>query len=104
MLILETLKPTFWGLWAVVHEGIYFLYSGPDGPPPCSVRFFDNRTGSISQLAVLDSLKLVHYQGLAISPDQQRLLYPQLDHSAGEIMLVKDLLTGTDSAPTANLP
>lgn len=90
-LVLEMLKPTFWGLWAVVHEGIYFLDSGPGGPPPCTVKFLDFQTRSISDLAILESLKLVHYQGLALSPDHQRILYPQLDHSTGEIMLATTL-------------
>ncbi len=88
-LLLETLKPMFWGLWVVTPAGIYFLDSTADGPPPCSLKFFDLRTGSISELAVLPGIRVVHYQGLAISPDHKRVLYSQLDESAGEIMVAK---------------
>lgn len=85
--VVEMLKPTFWGLWALSSEGIYFLDSDIDGPPPCTLKFLDLGTRSLAQIAVLEGIKRVHYQGLAISPDRQRILYPQLEESSGEIML-----------------
>jgi hypothetical protein len=80
------LKPTFWGLCALTDDGIYFLDSGPSGPPPCGLKFSEFRTGSTAQVAHL-AVKRVHYQGLAISPDRQRLVYPQLEETVGEIRL-----------------
>ena len=90
-LVLDTLKPAFWGLWVAAVEGIYFLDFGPTGRPPCELKFLDLRTGLVSELAVLTGLNIVHYQGLAVSADRQRILYPQLEPSAGEIMLARTL-------------
>ena len=61
------------------------------GRPPCELNFFDVRTGLVSEPAILTGLNIVHYQGLAISADRQRILYPQLEPSAGEIMLARTL-------------
>jgi Tol biopolymer transport system component len=88
-LALETLKPTFWGLWAVNAEGLYYLDSAPNGPPPCTLNFFEFRARATKKLMPLNGIKRVHYQGLAISPDGTRLLYPQLEESAGEILLAR---------------
>jgi hypothetical protein len=88
--VLETLKPTFWGLWALTAEGVYYLDTPPDGPPPCTLYFLDLATRESTPRTVLDGIKRVHYQGLAIAPDGKRLLYPQLNESAGEILLARN--------------
>jgi len=46
----------------------------------------------VSELAILTGLRIVHYQGLAISADRQRILYPQLD-SAPAKSCCRKLLT-----------
>ena len=79
------------GLWVAALEDIYFLDFDPTGRPPCELKFLDFRTSLVSELAILTGLTIMHYLGLSISADRPRILYPQLDRRAGEIMLAKTL-------------
>jgi Tol biopolymer transport system component len=89
--VLEPLRRNFWGLWTVVAKGIYFLdFIGPNGTAPAAVKFFSFASNSTTQVATLEKLRFVHYQGLTVSPDEKAILYPQLDQTAGEVMLVED--------------
>jgi hypothetical protein len=75
----------------VVAKGIYFLdFIGPNGTAPAAVKFFSFASNSTTQVATLEKLRFVHYQGLTVSPDEKAILYPQLDQTAGEVMLVED--------------
>jgi Tol biopolymer transport system component len=88
--VIASFRRGFWGMWAVVNNGIYYVdFIGPNGTPPAALRFLDLNTKTTSQIAILDRLRYVHYQGLAISPDHRRFLFPELDQTDGEIMLAE---------------
>ena len=87
----------YWGYWAVVSKGIYFLdfltrNVTPLNVAPAAVKFLNFATGSISTLATLGKLRTVLYPGLAVSPDCRWILYPQLDQSRSNVMLVENFL------------
>ena len=86
----------FWGYWAVVEDGIYFLdferlnVSLLNVIPKAIVKFYSFATGSISRAIVVHNLRTTPYAGLAVSPDRRWLLYTQLNRPTSNIMLVED--------------
>jgi len=69
-------------LWAVVHDGIYFV---PDAAPR-TVAYFDFATSRVR-----DVLKIQKYfsDGLSVSPDGRYILFSQVDEQNSDIMLVE---------------
>jgi len=90
-LIPDALISSFWGSGLRRLETFVSWTSAPPGDRRASSKFLDFRTGLVSELAILTGLTIMHYLGLSISADRPRILYPQLDRSAGEIMLAKTL-------------
>ncbi len=76
----------FWGYWAVVDNGIYYL-NLTDKP---RIAFFDITTHRSTPLFDLESGPAKEVAGLAISPDKGTILYTQLDGSSSEIILVEN--------------
>jgi Tol biopolymer transport system component len=89
-LVLDALKPGFWGYWALGATGIYFADATNDGTG-LSLHFFSFRDGRVSQIATSDRPPIVGDSAMALSPDGRALLYTQVDQSGSDIMLA-DLL------------
>jgi dipeptidyl aminopeptidase/acylaminoacyl peptidase len=70
--------------FAVAKEGLYFLAVG-DAQNKTSIDLFEFKTGKRSTLLKLDKF---WWYGMALSPDQQSLLYSVVDSAGSNLMLV----------------
>ncbi|MBN9663964.1 MAG: PD40 domain-containing protein [Acidobacteria bacterium] len=88
--VIPEVQAEYWGFWAVVEKGIYFLGGGTPGvPPPPSIRFYDFQTRHISTVAHHEKPGfLMGAYSYSISPDRRYLLTSQLDTSTSDIMLI----------------
>ena len=85
----------FWGYWALVSTGIYFLdfkrinVSLLNVVPTAIIKFFGFASRSVSRVGVIHNLRTTPYAGITVSPDLRWLLYTQLDRPTSNIMLVE---------------
>jgi hypothetical protein len=79
--VIGSLEAGYWGYWAVVDNGIYYLDT---------TAFFDLTTRRITRVFGLENLPAREDPGLAVSPDKSTILYTQLDASNSEILLVEN--------------
>jgi hypothetical protein len=84
--LISSLDAGYWGYWAVVENGIYYL----DTTTKPGIAFFDITTHRITQMFNLESRPAREDTGLAVSPDQRTILYTQLDASNSDILLVEN--------------
>src|SRR5580693_595104 len=85
--LIADLKVGFWGYWAVVARGIYFL--APLAPRRASVNFYNFESHAIGRIGVLPQEPPFSDSGFAVSPDERSILYSQVDHTGSDIMLVE---------------
>ena len=82
--VLPSLEAGYWGYWALVDDGIYYLdTSGPPG-----VAFYSFATRRTSRVFDLESRPVLYVTGLGVSPDGKTILYTQLDAFSRDIVLV----------------
>jgi eukaryotic-like serine/threonine-protein kinase len=81
-------KLGYWGYWAVVDGGIYFVNVEVKSHP--TIQFFSFATGRLTQIATMDKEAVVLGPGFAVSPDGRWILYAQVDQSGGDITLVEN--------------
>src|SRR5215469_3256049 len=84
--LISALKPGYWGYWAVVEDGIYYL----DMAPKPGINYFDITTRQSKRVFDLENHPVWGVPGLAISPDKKTILYTQLDSLNSEIILVEN--------------
>ena len=84
--LISALKPGFWGYWAVVEDGIYYL----DMAPKPGINYFDITTLRSTRVFDLENRPAWGAPGLAISPDKKTILYTQLDALNSDIILVEN--------------
>lgn len=84
--IISSLEPGYWGSWAVVENGIYYL----DVTAKPGINFFDIATHRITRVFNLENPPAKEAPGLAISPDKKTILYTQLDGLNSDITLVEN--------------
>ncbi len=84
--LISSLEAGYWGYWAVVENGIYYL----DTTTKPGIAFFDATTHRITQMFNLESRPAREDTGLAVSPDERTILYTQLDASNSDILLVEN--------------
>ena len=87
-LVLAQLQAGYWGAWAVVDGGIYFI--NPEAKPRATIEFFSFATRRITRIALLEREPVKWFSNLAISPDGRWILYTQLDQGGNDIMLVEN--------------
>ena len=75
-----------WSRWALSEKGIYFLRTTKPDP---YIGFFSFADHKVTRLSQLDR-NLQYRPGLAVSPDDQWLLYTQVDYRARDLMLVEN--------------
>jgi Tol biopolymer transport system component len=76
-----------WGDWALFNHGIYFV--DESGPRPV-INFYAFGNHKVTQVAQVDGLPPPGDPGFAVSPDEKRLVFSQVDRSAVDIMLVEN--------------
>ncbi len=86
--VLDHPKLGYWGCWAVVNEGIYFINVEVKQHPV--IEFFSFATGRVRQIATMEKEAVIGGPGFAISPDGRWILYAQVDQSGGDITLVEN--------------
>jgi len=84
--LISSLEAGYWGYWAVVENGIYFL----DTTRKPGIAFFDITTHRITRVFDLENRPAREDPGLAVSPDKKTILYTQLDSSNSDILLVEN--------------
>jgi len=75
-----------------VRTGIFFLTQPDDsvfeGGTLSTIHFFDFQTRHSTKIADLRTNILISTPGLAVSPDGRFLLYPQIDETSGDLILL----------------
>jgi Tol biopolymer transport system component/DNA-binding winged helix-turn-helix (wHTH) protein len=82
--IVAGVEPDFWGYWALVERGIYYL----DTTAKPAIAFYDFSSGHVTRLFEFETRPAREATGLAASPDGQTILYTQLDALTRDIVLV----------------
>jgi Tol biopolymer transport system component len=86
--VLETLKPGFWGYWAILRGGIPFMDIPTDTNAP-GLYHYNLETGRISLIATVDKPPAIADSAFAVSPDERYILYTQVDQSGSDIMIAE---------------
>ena len=86
--VLDQPKLGYWGYWAVVDGGIYFVNVEVKLHP--TIEFFSFATGRVRQIATMEKEAVLAGPGFAISPDRRWILYAQVDQSGSDITLVEN--------------
>ena len=86
--MVSELKAAYWGYWAVVDAGIYYL--DPLASTGCALKLFSFDSGKVSTIRTLPKDPPYADSGLAVAPDGRSILYPQADHSVSNLMLVEN--------------
>jgi Tol biopolymer transport system component len=86
--VLESPKAGFWGYWALVETGIYFVNT--ESVPQPALQFLSFAGRGVVPVAKLDRKPVPYEPGIAVSPDGKRILYTQEDHRSSDIMLVEN--------------
>jgi hypothetical protein len=68
-------------------RGIY--YADESGPRP-AIDFFSFGTRKVTKVVEVDSLPPPWDPGFAVSPDEKRIIFSQVDRSAIDLMLVEN--------------
>ena len=86
--VLDFPKASFWGYWALVETGIYFVNT--EATPQPALQFLSFAERRVVHIAALDRKPVPFVSGIAVSPDGRRILYTQEDHRSSDIMLVEN--------------
>ena len=84
--LIGSLEAGYWGYWAVVENGIYYL----DTTTKAGIAFFDISTHRITRLFDLENRPARQNLGLTVSPDKKTILYTQLAASSSDILLLEN--------------
>ncbi len=85
--VVGSLEAGYWGYWAAVDNGIYYLDTTAKKP---GIAFLDITTHRTSRVFDLENRPARQAPGLAVSPDRKTILYTQLDALNNDIMLVEN--------------
>jgi Tol biopolymer transport system component/DNA-binding winged helix-turn-helix (wHTH) protein len=84
--VISSLQPGYWGYWAVVDDGIYYL----DMTAKPGIAFFNLTTHRTTRAFDLENRPAREAPGLAISSDKRTILYTELDALNSDIILVEN--------------
>lgn len=84
--VIGSLDAGYWGYWAVVENGIYYL----DAIGKPGISFFNTTTHRTTRLFDLENRPAREAPGLAVSSDGGTILYTQLDALSRDIILVQN--------------
>jgi Tol biopolymer transport system component len=84
--LISSLEAGYWGYWAVVENGIYYL----DMTATPGIAFFNVTTHRTTRVFDLEYRPAREAPGLAVSPDQGTILYTQVDALSRDIILVEN--------------
>jgi Tol biopolymer transport system component/DNA-binding winged helix-turn-helix (wHTH) protein len=85
--VLEAVAGSMWGNWAVGAKGIYYIdWQAPPGHS--AIKYFAFGSKSTQVLDELTNVPAVNDSGLAVSPDESRILFAQVDRYGSDIYLL----------------
>jgi Tol biopolymer transport system component/DNA-binding winged helix-turn-helix (wHTH) protein len=84
--LIRSLEAGYWGYWAVVENGIYYL----DTTTKPGIAFFNITTHRTTRVFDLENRPAIQAPGLAVSSDKGTILYTQLDALSRDIILVEN--------------
>jgi Tol biopolymer transport system component len=84
--VISSLEAGYWGYWAVVDNGIYYL----DMTTKPAIAFFELTTHRTTRVFDLENPPAREAPGLAVSSDKKTILYTQLDSLNSDIILVEN--------------
>jgi Tol biopolymer transport system component/DNA-binding winged helix-turn-helix (wHTH) protein len=84
--LINSLGAGYWGNWAVVDNGIYYL----DTTAKPGIAFFNIITHRTTRVFDVENRPVLEQPGLAVSPDKSTILYTQLDALNSDILLVEN--------------
>jgi Tol biopolymer transport system component len=84
--VINSLEAGYWGYWAVVEDGIYYL----DTTAEPGIAFFNTTSQRTTRVFDLENRPAREATGLAVSSDQATILYTQLDELSRDIILVEN--------------
>jgi len=84
--VISTLETGYWGYWAVVEDGIYYL----DTKAKPGIAFFNITTHRTTRVFDLENPPARLASGLAVSPDKKTILCTQMDSLNSDIILVEN--------------
>jgi Tol biopolymer transport system component len=87
--VIEGLTSGFWGYWAIVDTGLYFVDAAGTSEP--LLRFFDFASRRVVPSATLEKELARFESGLTISPDNRWALYVRFERGGSDLMLVENL-------------
>ena len=83
------LESVWFGYWAVVRRGIYFIDFDVPSDARRPVRFFNFQSRQVTQVGTVENtVSWSNTPGFAISPDGRWLLYTSLESTDADLMLV----------------
>jgi Tol biopolymer transport system component/DNA-binding winged helix-turn-helix (wHTH) protein len=83
-LVVAGVEPEFWGYWALVEKGIYYI----DTSAKPAIAFLNFANGQVTRLLEFETRPAREATGLAASPDGRTILYTQLDALTRDIVVV----------------
>ncbi len=86
-LVLDQLKPGFWGSWGVVEDGIYFV-DRPQRGQPLGIFFYRFSNKSINKIWTFERIGAISDSAFSVSPDRRFILFTQIDLSGSDIFLM----------------
>jgi hypothetical protein len=85
--VISSLEAGYWGYWAVVDKGIYYLDTTTKKP---GIALFNLTTHRTTRVFDLEDRPAREAPGLAVSPDKRTILYTQLDALNSDIIVVEN--------------
>lgn len=82
--IIGSLAAGYWGYWALVDRGIYYL----DTRKKPEIAFFNLRSHSSARVFELENPPAREAPGLAVSPEEETILFTQMDALTSDVILV----------------
>ena len=85
----------YWGYWGITRRGIYIMEFTTLQVNPLKVsqeaviKHWSFAHNTLSTVVRLEKARTALYPGLAVSPDDRWVLYPQLDHTSSNLMLLE---------------
>ncbi|HEV3197603.1 MAG TPA: DPP IV N-terminal domain-containing protein [Bryobacteraceae bacterium] len=85
--VLDAVPGGMWGNWVATANGIYYI-DLPKPGAPSAIHYFEFATKATRILTELTERPAISDSGLAVSPDESRILFCQVDHYGSDIFLV----------------
>lgn len=88
-LVVAAVAGPMWGNWSLGRNGIYFLQYRKLPSSVAAIQYFDFATGSTREVGGTTGLPMAWDAGLAVSSDERKLLYAQMDRTGSNLYVAE---------------